>query len=144
MTKIFKTNKILSSDNLILIGNKKSDFSEYIKTKEQNDFIKERITAEKTQIIVNQYERHVFIQLTEEKEDYTIHRKHEELRKASVKLSQSINSLGIASISLINCGAETADVIALTEGLVLSNYQFLKYFDRRTCTFQLPVFKVLH
>ena len=124
MIKMIKINKIQNADNLILVGNKKSDFSEYIKTKEQIDFIKERITAEKTQIIVNQYDRHVFIQLTEEKEGYTIHRKHEGLRKASVRLCQTINSLGINSINLINCGVEVADIIALAEGLALTNYQF--------------------
>ncbi len=129
--RLLKTLRAQNNDNIILVGNKTSDFSAYLKSNEEKSYLKTRFEKDKNQVSLNQYSRQVFIQLIEKKENFTISRKLEELRKAAVHLGKSINKSGMTTVTIIPVEAENAEVLALAEGLILSNYQFLKYFSEK-------------
>lgn len=125
-TTIRKVAKIPDKVALVLLINKESKLKGTGFTKEELSFIQSRIKKDKRTIAVNQYKRWVFVQIINKKNlpYHTL----EECRKDGCKLLGSINSYGISKITVVDADGEGAAVLALTEGLALANYQFLKYF----------------
>ncbi len=53
----------------------------------------------------------------------------EKIRKSARKVHDSLNELKISEVSVVNKTASARTTLAFAEGLVLSNYQFLKYYS---------------
>jgi len=92
----------------------------------EKDFVKIRYRAKENLVAVNQYNRWIFIQFSgsEKKKFLDL----EYLRKAGCRLHKEIVSGKIKSLCLVDETGEAGKILALAEGLILSNYQFLKYF----------------
>ncbi|MGQ0828127.1 MAG: leucyl aminopeptidase family protein [Bacteroidota bacterium] len=125
MITISKKAAIHNNDNLILLCNKNSNFNNYNLSKPEIEFIKNEIQREKFFIAINQFNRWVFIQLLDiKKEKYLT---WETLRKAASTIHTCIVENKISTIVIIDSNNKPVEALAFTEGLALSNYQFLKY-----------------
>lgn len=125
MTTIKLTSAISSKDNLILIGNAKSDFSKYGLSKPELDFVNKQIKKEEHTIHINQYERRILIYLEEDKKNpnYTL----EAFRKAGNKACTTFNTAKAEQVTIVDLDGITAQILAFAEGMMLGNYQFLRY-----------------
>jgi len=125
MTTIKLTSSISPKDNIILIGNAKSDFSKYGLSKTELDFINKQIKKEEHTININQYERRILIYIEEDKKNvnYTL----EAFRKAGNKACATFNAAKTEQLTIVDLDGITAQVLAFAEGMMLGNYQFLRY-----------------
>ena len=126
MTNISKKASITNNESIVLVCNKNNNFSKYDFSKDEIAFIKNEIVKnEKKFISINKYGRWIFIQLIDTKKEK--HLTLETLRKAANTVHASIVGSKIETITIIDAEGKAAEVLAFTEGLALSNYQFLKY-----------------
>jgi leucyl aminopeptidase len=128
--KIRKVEDFPMKDHVVLIGAKGSHFAEFLSSDEERKFLKEKIGKNKTQITINQFPRHVFIQVldVEKKADYQV---MESLRIDAAKLLTEIRFHEIKTITIVHIDGSCDAVLAYAEGLALANYQFLKYFREK-------------
>jgi len=125
MVTISKKAATHNNDNIILLCNKNSNFNNYNFSKPEIEFIKKEIQNEKFFITLNQFSRWIFIQILDiKKEKYLT---WETLRRAANTIHTSIVEYKISSINIVDTNNKPAEALAFTEGLALSNYQFLKY-----------------
>jgi len=128
---IYKTTQLAKNDNLILIGLKNSDYSAYLKSDEENKYLKKKIKEDKKQILINQYNRLVYINIIDNKILKDKDKLKETLRRDASKFSSGLNGHKIAEVKILQLEGEAFWLIAFAEGLALSNYQFLKYFKEK-------------
>jgi leucyl aminopeptidase len=124
--RIRKVEEFPSKDHVVLIGAKNSHFAEFLSSREEKKYLKERISNNKTQITINQFSRQVFIQVleTEKKTEYQV---MEDLRMAASKLLPEIRFNELKSVTIVHIDGSCDAVLAFAEGLALANYQFIKY-----------------
>lgn len=120
--------KLNNKANMCLLAHKKTNWSSYNLSAEEVSYIERKLKADEKMIVVNQFNRLVIVQLMEEfdaKKNY--HEKLEGLRNAGHKLCGIINAHQYDAVQLLSVDELTNELIAITEGCALSNYQFLKY-----------------
>lgn len=126
MTIISKKATISNTESIVLVCEKNSSFNNYGLSKAEIDFIKKEITKKEIFFIcINQLNRYVFIQVIDSKKEK--HQTLESLRRAANTMHSLVVEYKIENITIIDLENKTAEVLAFTEGLALSNYQFLKY-----------------
>jgi len=130
MTKLKLTQTISTKDNLVLIGNNKSNFSTYGLTKSENDFVHKQIKQEEHIIHINQYERRIIIYVAEDKknENYTL----EAIRKAGNKTCNILNTVKVKQATIIDLNGNSTQTLAFAEGMALGNYQYLQFKKKDT------------
>ncbi len=130
MTKLKLTQTISTKDNLVLIGNNKSNFSTYGLTKSENDFVHKQIKQEDHIIHINQYERRIIIYVAEDKknENYTL----EAIRKAGNKTCNILNTVKVKQATIIDLNGNSTQTLAFAEGMALGNYQYLQFKKKDT------------
>lgn len=124
MTTIKSTQSISSKDNLVLIGNAKTDFSKQGLSKEEMDYVNKQIKAEEHIININQYTRRIIIYIGEDKknENYTL----EAFRKAGNKACSIFNTAKVEQATLTDLTGNAEQTLAFAEGMALGNYQFIQ------------------
>lgn len=126
MTTISKKSTVSNTESIVLLCEKNSSFNDYGLTKVEVDFIKKEITKkEKFFVCINQFNRYVFIQVINSKKEK--HLTLESLRRAANTMHSLVVEYKIENITIVDVENKTDEVLAFTEGLALSNYQFLKY-----------------
>lgn len=126
MTNISKKSAINNNDHTILLCSKNNSFSKYGFSKAEIDYIRKEIKVkEKKVVILNQLNRILMIQLIDVKKDK--YQTLEILRKAGSAMHASITEAKIDAVTVMDADDKALETIAFTEGLALSNYQFLKY-----------------
>lgn len=126
MTTISKKSTVSNTESIILLCEKNSSFNNYGLIKAEMDFIKKEITKkEKFFVCINQFNRYVFIQVIDSKKEK--HLTLESLRRAANTIHSLVVEYKIENIAVVDVENKTDEVLAFTEGLALSNYQFLKY-----------------
>lgn len=125
MTTLKLTSAISSKDNIILIGNAKSNFAKQGLTKAEADFVNKQLKLEEHIINVNQYLRRIFIYAAEDKksENLTL----EAFRKAGSKACSIFNTAKAEQVTIVDIDATPAQILAFAEGMTLANYQFIHY-----------------
>lgn len=130
MTRISKSTAIKNNDNIILLCSTKTNFNNYGLSKAEIEFVKnETGVNNKKFVCLNQLNRYILIQLIEKKEEHYL--TLEALRKAGNTVHNTICDLKIENVSVIDTEARAQETLAFTEGLLLSNYQFLKYKNKK-------------
>jgi len=76
---------------------------------------------------INRLDNVIFIQLVEKKTHK--YQTNETMRLAAHKLHALLCKHKLETVSLFAAGAQASHLLAFAEGLILSNYQFLKYFS---------------
>lgn len=128
---IYKTSTLNKNDNLILIGIKKTDFSSYLKSDEEKRYLKEEIKDDKKQILINQYNRLIFINIVDDDLKSNKDKLLETLRRDASKYLTGLNNHNISEIKVLLLDGEPNWLLAFSEGLALTNYQFLKYLKEK-------------
>jgi leucyl aminopeptidase len=127
MSILSKISVINNNESLILLCGKESSLNNnYGLSKAEVDFIKNEIKVkDRKHVVINQLGRLVIVQITDhQKEKFA---ELETLRKAGSSMHAYIADAKLKSVTIVDVDGKEAELLALTEGLVLSNYQFLKY-----------------
>ncbi len=124
-TTIRKVTSFGHNDHLVLFTKDKAKFNTTFLSKAEQDYVRLEIKNDKKLIGINQYNRWVFLCVLERegREQYFV---NESARKMGEKLVVRLKALNIENIVLLEESLHE-EVLALAEGMILGNYQFLKY-----------------
>ena len=122
---ITQAEKVGEKESIILVAKKNSSFDPYIKAKQDKDYLAFNLKNKKNQFVVNQFPRWIFVYLIDEEKDHLA--SLEQSRKAAKKAADQINDRKLSMVNLIGLDGTCDHVMAFSEGLALSNYQFNRY-----------------
>jgi leucyl aminopeptidase len=129
MMNIDLAKKMSDNDNIVIMGRKGDPFGQFLRSKNERDWLK-RIFREKTKpVSINQFNRWVFILPIEEGKK-PVHEILEEIRKNARNLLSAINENKLEKVCLIDLTSNLSYLAASIEGIALGNYQFNKYFTK--------------
>ncbi len=111
----------------IIIGDQHSDFSEYAGPK--SEYIKHRVANDKGLTLLTDGDTITMFQVLK-KEEKTEHELIENARVAAHTIHKTLRDLDASSVSLVNNGVSSKQMLACLEGLWLTNYSFEKYFTK--------------
>ncbi len=118
ISKAGKGDRVLLAASIDDLGS--SNFS-----KTEFAYIQEQVKNQKKSIAVNHFGHFSFVLIIDVKKSHAL--TLEATRVAGNALLSSINAQKIKSIQIIDCSNKPFETLALTEGMALGNYQFLKY-----------------
>lgn len=98
-------------------------------SEKERKYIRQQVADKKKLITVNQFTRTVFIQ-TADKEKTTTPQSREAMRKNGDTVCGMLNKIRAKTVSLSGDGFEN-QMLDFAEGLMLGNYQFLKYKSKK-------------
>ena len=124
-TTVEKVSSAGKDNHLLLLSRDAKSFDTTWFSDTEISFIRQELKDDKKVIVINQYNRYIIIQVlkNDQPERYQY---LESCRKAGALLTARFNAVRLAEITVNDQKADD-DVLALIEGMVLSNYQFLKY-----------------
>lgn len=129
--KIEKLHKALRETDTILLGDTDSNYYEWLQSEDERKYVKQQLEKEKTHVSLNRFSHRVFIQLIKKNEEGGEFQNFEWLRKEAAKYKTVFDSNDISSIQIVDINTSAKQLFAFLEGLVLSHYQFLKYFREK-------------
>jgi leucyl aminopeptidase len=125
-TLLLSTTSIPKNLSIVVLATAKSKFKSFGLSKEELAFLAAEINKnEKKQIAINQYNRWVFIQIIDKKKEGFLTK--EICRKAGDLHAGLINKWGLKEIALASEDLDKDFILAFAEGMLLGNYQFIKY-----------------
>ncbi|MBL4752537.1 MAG: leucyl aminopeptidase [Flavobacteriales bacterium] len=140
-TKISRTTSISSGESIILLGNKNSALSGYGLSAKEISHIKNKLKTDKAaSVTIDQLNRKVWIQVIPKKD--TPELVHEALRLVGAGLVPVLNQGKMGKVTVVDIANNGAAALALTEGLALANYKFVKYFTDSKAAPSLKTIKV--
>jgi leucyl aminopeptidase len=114
------------NDSLIIIVNDSKDIKKVkFLSAEETAFVQQQLDDKKNPVIINQYKRVVAVYRTEDKKD--AHLNLESARKAGDSIASTLNRFKKGRVNISDESGNADIALALTEGIMLGNYQFLKY-----------------
>ncbi|MCD6069135.1 MAG: peptidase [Bacteroidetes bacterium] len=125
MAAIKKDNSSLLKDNLVIIASKFSDDKKYGLSKEESNYISTQLKADKKLVAVNQFNRHIFVVIADEKAE--AYKRNEKLRKAGNQIGGMLNEAKKTGVTITAETNKASDPLAVAEGMALGNYQFILY-----------------
>lgn len=124
-TAIHGTKSYNSSDSIILLLDDKKTLPIKTFSKEESDYIKKELKADRNTVIINQYRRTIFLFTPDySKVEGTL---LEKCRNAGESFLGQINKLKLKKVVLVDMAKRSDLILAMAEGMALGNYQFLKY-----------------
>ena len=123
--EIKKISKLVSKNNVVFVVNTEKELDSSFFTKEELGYIKAQYATENKLVTIQRLPQIIFIVFTAKVNDY---KAKQTSRKLASKLIEKANELKITEITLSSQVATTIDFI---EGLLLSDYQFLKYLTEK-------------
>ena len=122
-TLIKKKTTISDKDNLILLCDKESRFSDFSLSKQELDYIKLAWKDKKEIVSINQYGRHIFLVLPKKEKDNNQHA--ENCRLLGDRLAGKLKDE--KSLLIIDVKGNQTETMQIAEGIALSNYTFTKH-----------------
>lgn len=129
--KLYKSERVKASDHIILLGTRKSDFSNYLRGEEEIKYLKKSIKNNRDSFLINQFNRLVYINIIDPKTGKEKDTALEKTRKSASGYRSSFKNHRVKGITIIQLGIPDEHCLAFAEGMALSNYQFLKYFSEK-------------
>lgn len=127
-----------SNDSLVILASQKSNLKKHGLTDKETGYIREQIELrfrkngdapegklDDNVFLINQYNREVFVVIPNRKSER--HLFLEECRRSGHHAVRAVNSEKLKNVTLVNDTGDEEALLALAEGMMLSNYQFLKY-----------------
>lgn len=124
---ISKQASVKENEALLVLTYTPDKLKEFQLTDNEMDYLRKAHENKEKLIPVNQYKRWVFVQFLPEKDD--VNQKREELRRSAAKLKSYLNQNKIEQIQIVETDNNKQSQLDYAEGLALSHYQFLKYFE---------------
>ncbi len=126
MTAITKKNEIDTKHSLVILCSDFKNKLNYNLTKDQITYISNEIkTNEKKFVCINALSRLIILILVDDKKNH--YTTLESIRKHGATITDTLNANKLASIQITNELSNPDYSLALTEGLALANYQFIKH-----------------
>ena len=122
---IAQQNAARKSEHLIVLVASEKEIPKEQFSKQEMSFIRKELKDNKKLIVINQYKRLAIVQFVSEAVNAN-YATIEVSRKAGSALCSRLNAVKAAHVT-ISSSLKNEIVLAFSEGLVLSNYQFLKY-----------------
>ena len=124
-TAIRKVTTSGKADHLAILVIDNAKYNSSLFSKQELEFINAEIKKKNKLITINQYGRFIFLQLIDTDKDKK-YKTLEKIRRAGDSLCGAANKNGIKEITIISDDSK-ANTLAFAEGILLGNYQFLKY-----------------
>jgi len=119
--EIKKITKIGSKNNVAFVVNTEKELDYAFFSKEEFAYIKNQLKEENKLIVINRLSKFVFVVFTDNGNDY---KANQSARKSACKLVEKVNELKLKELTI---SSDLSSTSAFVEGLLLTNYQFLKY-----------------
>jgi leucyl aminopeptidase len=117
--------------NMVLVVRKEEDLKNYPLEPKQVKHINALIRKGKTSIVLTQFSNNIYVEVCGLRTNGDV---LEKLRVSGDKICKSLNSAKVKEVSVYANECDEAQVLALCEGIMLSNYQFLKYLTNQKDT----------
>lgn len=128
-TLINKTDTYSNTDNVVFVTTNPKYLESELITPEELAYIGIHYKQYKKKIFVfNRLENIVFVCFADKENNASI--RLENYREIGAKLNATINDHKLNSVVLVDLENKPAEILAFAEGLVLKNYQFIKYFSK--------------
>jgi leucyl aminopeptidase len=128
--EIVKISRIPLKANIIFLTPAPANLPKDFFSKDELTYISHQYKKEKQEFFsFNRLDHWLFIQVIKEEDDP--HKGNENLRKSGDKLGSLLNESKQRQIILYDTSNLTRETLAFTEGLVLGQYQFLKYKGKK-------------
>lgn len=126
-----KTNSVPSDTNVILLATDAEKIENNILTKEEQSHIRENYNQRDIkQFIFNKLSHFVLVRIIPpENDDYKL---WESLRKIGDEVQITLNAMKIKSLIIVGNEMKKEDILAFIEGIILGNYQFIKYLNNKS------------
>jgi leucyl aminopeptidase len=124
---ISKIEKLSQKDSICMIYRSDSDLQLTSLSKEQVKFVKEEMAKGNHEIEINLYGHFVFVLSLDQEESKSD--RMEAYRVAGSKILNRINGYKLDFIVLADPMGNGKELLALAEGILFSNYQYLKHFS---------------
>jgi len=125
--RIIKKKAIEEKNNRILLVRKGQDLAGLAPELKQRNYVQERLEGDKDVALLNHLD-HLVIFRSLEAADTQKFTRLENARKAGFELHTNLKDHDVDSVMVVNGGVEPEECVAFSEGLALTNYQFLKYY----------------
>ncbi|MFH0893413.1 MAG: peptidase M17 [Bacteroidota bacterium] len=129
-TQVLLTDKISKGGNILLVAEKKTSFEKFGLSKAEIKYVKESLEHKKDKIFINRLDSLLFIFVPEKKSKEERPALLEKYRRAGDHFGVALNKHKMKSVCIADAINDTEALIALAEGMVLGNYQFLKYKEK--------------
>jgi len=123
---IYKADRLTARQNIVfLVKDLKKVPSGYLSREEIKFILEKKQALKKEMFCFNRLSHRIFVQfIKEEKDDFI---RMENCRKAGDSIASVLNSQKLPEIIIDDVNGNTPETLALAEGIILGNYQFLKY-----------------
>ncbi len=129
MTTIKKTSHPAKNASVAILVTDVATLEARFLTADERDYIiTQNNTHQLTSFSFNKISHWIFVKIMPA--DKSDHLLLEACRKAGDELQSEANKLQIADVTITGAGASAAQLLAMVEGAVLGNYQFIKYFKK--------------
>jgi leucyl aminopeptidase len=125
MTTLKKIAAVSANNNLVILCSRKANFTALGLSPVETGFIKSEFDLDKKMVVLNQFHRFVFVQLLPEKKPAS--QISEIVRKAGDSIARLCNEFKLKEVVIADADNKPALSLALAEGMILGNYQFIKY-----------------
>ena len=124
--KIFKTDSLEAQTSIAVIAKKDSAFDASFLSEHEYTYVKQRIDKGESFIVINQYNRLIFIIVLDvSKPNYIV---LEESRKAGYKVQAAISEQSYNKVIAYHVENNSEVLLAFAEGAAMGSYKFTKYF----------------
>lgn len=123
---IKKSEKLNQSSSLVVLTETFKNITAFGLNKEQSDYIQKQIKDQDKKFInINAFDRQIFIVIIDSKKEHF--QTLEQLRKHGSTICDTINGAKLKEVQIYNETSSADFSLAITEGISLGNYQFLKH-----------------
>lgn len=125
-TLSLSTKKKISEENLLIIVNQLKDLPENYFSKEESDYLSQRFSVKDKDLVnLNRLGKHIFI--AKPSKSKSTAKELEKWRKKGESILGILNDYKITKLALWDLSKHPELILAFAEGMMLGNYQFLKY-----------------
>ncbi|MFC2086606.1 M17 family metallopeptidase [Bacteroidota bacterium] len=129
-------------DNVIYIIDKGTDLNRLQLSEKEKSYVAKKIQEDKDEVILNRYDQLLILLLIDLKESAS--ETLESARKNGNKVHKILTNHSIQKVYISSFNSYKEYLLALAEGIALTNYQFLKYFkDKEDREFSLKELNIV-
>ncbi len=136
--ELLKNNELKYKESVVYLVDKGHSLRGLGLSEAEIIYARQKIEQDKLQLQFNKYDKIVYLSVIDTQKE--LYKQKEKARRAAQKICQMINAERLEKIQFLPLGMDKQVELAFLEGLMLSNYQFLKYFtesvDKKKNTLQ--------
>ena len=123
-----KIEKLAYKEHVIYLASKQHTLRDLGLAEKEIAYAREKILQDKNNFFFNHFDKKIFLSIIDT--DKELNQQKEKARKAAQKICSLVNGEKIEQIQFMPLDVDKQVALAFIEGLMLSNYQFLKYFTK--------------